>query len=97
MTTQKLKYVLIMIGRNPFMNTTVTTEDVTGAVADLAAGLRPWLLTHLRTGFRDNGWYAGCLVTPDEDGSYDTYHSLAMEDVIWYWDEECAPLSQLAK
>ncbi|MCT2587094.1 hypothetical protein [Actinophytocola gossypii] len=97
MNTKEYKYVLLMVGRNPFLNTTVTTEDVKGTETELTTALRPWLLAYLRNGFHDNGWYSACLVAPDEHGSYDTYHSLAMEDIIWYWDEECAPLSQLAK
>jgi len=89
------KYVVRLIGRNAFQDETVTTLDVTGDQAMLTAGLRPWLLGYLSTGSRQDGWYTGCLVAADENGYYDTYFSLAVEDVIWYWDGECVPLSQL--
>ena len=89
------KYVLTIAGTGPFLDQTVATEDVTGAVADLVAGLRPWLLAHLAKKPRANGWYTGCLVETDEHGHYDTYLSLATEDVVWYWDEEFAARSQL--
>jgi hypothetical protein len=95
--TTGFKYVLMLMGRNVYLHETIATEDVTGAMEDLATGLRSWLLAYMRNGSRDNGWYTGCLVATDEDGSYDTYLSLAVEDAIWYWDEECAPLSRLTK
>ncbi|MPZ84919.1 MAG: hypothetical protein GEV28_32860 [Actinophytocola sp.] len=74
---------------------TITTEDVPGAEADLTAGLRPWLLAYLNNGCHGNGWYIAFLVATTETGAYDTYDSLAAEDVIWYFDEECAPLSAI--
>jgi hypothetical protein len=95
--TTGLKYVVTLAGSNIFLDKIIETEDVAGASAELTAGLRPWLLAYLRSGPRDNGWYTGCLVATDEDGAYDTYLALAIEDVIWYWDEECAPVSQLPK
>lgn len=90
-----LKYVLLRAGRGMGTDETVRVEDVTGTVDDLAAGLRPWLLAYLRNGFHDNGWYIACLVATNKAGVYDTYRSLAMEDVLWYWDEECAPVSRV--
>jgi hypothetical protein len=93
--TTGFKYVVKLIGRNAFQDETVATLDVAGDLAVLTAGLRPWLLGYLSIGSREDGWYAGCLVTTDDDGHYDTYLAVAVEDVIWYWDEECVPLSQL--
>lgn len=90
-----MKYVLMMMGKDLYLDTTVTTEDVTGTSEELTAGLKPWVLAHLKTGPHPNGWYTGRLVETDEDGDYDTYHSLAVEDVIWYWDEECVPVSSI--
>jgi len=95
--TTGFKYVLMLMGRNVYPAETIATEDVAGAVADLTTGLRPWLLAYLSNGSRDNGWYTARLVTTDEDGCYDTYLALADEDALWYWDEECLPLSRLTK
>jgi hypothetical protein len=91
-----LMYVAVRMGNGIGSDVTVTTEDVTGTVDDLKAGLRPWLLALLRDGSHDHGWYVGCLVGVDDDGAYDTYWSLAMEDVLWFWESECVPLSQLS-
>lgn len=93
--TTGFKYVVKLIGRNVFQDETVTTLDVIGDQAMLTAGLRPWLLGFLSTGSREGGWYAASLVATNDDGHYDTYFAVAAEDVIWYWDEECVPLSQL--
>ena len=91
-----LKYVLLLAGPVFGTDETVTTLDVTGtgSVGELTVGLRPWLLTTLQSKEHVNGWYIGCLVTVDEEGTYDTYLSLAMESALWYWDEECVPVSQ---
>jgi hypothetical protein len=90
-----MKYVLLMMGTDAYLDETLATEDVTGTIEDLTAGLRPWLLAYLEKGEHANGWYTGRLVATDEDGSYDTYLSFAVEDVLWFWDEECAPLSSI--
>lgn len=87
--------MLTLAGDRLGWDETITTEDVTGAVDDLTAGLRPWLRGYLNNGSHGNGWYLAYLVTTTETGAYDTYHSLAAEDVIWYFDEECTPLSAM--
>lgn len=89
----KWKYVLLRVGNGVGTDVTVKTEEVTGTVDDLTTGLRPWLLAYLRNGFHDHGWYVGCLVAADKAGFYDTYCSLTMQDVLWFWDVECAPVS----
>lgn len=88
-----MMYVAVRMGNGIGSDVTVTAADVTGTMDDLKAGLRPWLLAYLSEESRDHGWYVGALVAVDEDGTYDTYWSLAMEDVLWFWDQECAPVS----
>lgn len=88
-----LKYVLMLMGSDLYLVRTVATEDVSGTLDEAVAGLRHWLLTQLSNSSHDNGWYTGRLVRTDDDGSYDTYFSLAVEDAIWYWDQECVPVS----
>jgi hypothetical protein len=90
--TTGFRYVLRRTGKYPYSDRTVASEDVSGTVEDLTAGLRPWLLAYLTSRSRDNGWYIAYLVT--EDAFYDPYHAVADDDVIWYWDEEWVPLSR---
>ncbi|OLF10931.1 hypothetical protein BLA60_12930 [Actinophytocola xinjiangensis] len=90
----ELKYVLLLAGAVNGTDETVTTLDVTGTVGELTVGLRPWLLATLRSKEHTNGWYIACLVTVNHDRTYDTYLSLAMESTLWFWDEECVPISQ---
>ena len=91
--TTGFRYVLRLSGRSPLSDRTVASEDVSGTPADLTAGLRPWLLAYLKSKPRDYGCYSAYLVT--EDAFYDPYHALADHDIVWYWDEECVPLSRL--
>jgi hypothetical protein len=91
------KYVLLRTKEGYNADETHKAEDVTGTMDDLTAGLRPWLLAFLRDGSHPDGWYLSCLVATDEAGAYDTYHSLASEHVIWYWDEEYVPVSSMER
>jgi len=88
-------YVAVMMGNGFGQEKTVEAARVTGTLESLKGELRQWLLNYLLADTRENGWYVGSLVEVDETGAYDTYTALVMEDVIWYWDQELVPRSQL--
>jgi hypothetical protein len=86
-------YVVTQMGNGFGQDKSIAVTGVNGPLDNLTAELRPWLLDFLRDGDRDNGWYCCSLVAVDEDGGYDTYCALAAVDILWYWDQECVPVS----
>ncbi len=69
---------------------TVATEAVeAGAtVEESIAGLRPWASGVLRGGDHECGFYHAFLVEADEDGEFDTYHAIHVEDLVWFYESE---------
>jgi hypothetical protein len=65
--------------------------SVTGSVEELTSRLRPWALETLSWLKYGNGIYIAYLVEVDADGGYDTYLSLEVEDIVWFYEQEYVP------
>jgi hypothetical protein len=51
-------------------------------------GLRTWASGLLRSGDHEGGFYSAFLVEADEDGEFDTYHAIHVEDLVWFYESE---------
>lgn len=73
---------------------TVATEAVEAGVAvdESITGLRPWAWGLLRGGNHQGGFYHAFLVEADEDGEFDTYHAIHVEDLVWFYESEYVPV-----
>jgi hypothetical protein len=69
---------------------TVATKEVEAGVTDeeSVAGLRPWASGLLRAGEHQGGFYHAFLVESDENGEFDTYHSMHVEDLVRFYESE---------
>lgn len=65
--------------------------QVTGSVDELTTRLRPWALEILAWLKYGNGIYIAYLVEVAADGTYDTNLDLAVEDVVWLYEQEYVP------
>lgn len=70
---------------------TRTMLEVRGTVAELSARLRPWALEALTHERGNDGRYFAYLVELDDDGEFDTYLALSIEDVVWFYEQEYVP------
>ena len=84
-------YALTAQASTGYVWKTVASQNVSGAMTELAKDLRTWAVAQLEATLHDNNLYIACLVDVDDDGNYDTYHSLAYADVLWWWDQDCTP------
>ncbi|MGM1059753.1 hypothetical protein [Saccharothrix sp. Mg75] len=66
-------------------------ETVATAPGGETSGLRPWALSQLRDRSLPDGFYQAFQVEPDEDGDFDTYDSIHVEDVVWLYESEYVP------
>lgn len=65
--------------------------EMAGTAAELTPRLRPWALDIVRQEQCGDGRYFAYLVELDDDGRFDTYHALSVEDVIWFYEQEYVP------
>ncbi|MPZ80621.1 MAG: hypothetical protein GEV28_09585 [Actinophytocola sp.] len=65
--------------------------EVFGTVAELTARLRPWALEVITCERYSDGRYFAYLVELDDDGEFETYLAVAIEDVIWFYEQEYVP------